>query len=109
MSSSDVILWNPGDNDLLLGSKNGMDTLKVLCVDTLKFTSNHFAEYTDFSANFPPFPPISAPTVANTVTIDTKAIAIDDTANFTVNNPVTIDVKTVFIDYDLTVADKDQV
>lgn len=49
IASSDVLPWNPADNDPFLDGNNDMDSVQVLCINTLKLTSDQLVVYNELT------------------------------------------------------------
>lgn len=80
--SSNILSWNPEDNDP--GFHNIASIVKVLRINTLKFTSNQLAEYSD---------------IPDTIAVDNDdcTVVCNDAASPVVIDLVTIEVKAVVI------------
>ena len=85
--SSDILLWNPSDDNPFLDSNNNTYTVQVLHINSLKFTSDQLAKVVELL----------------------EVVAIEDDATPTADEPTTTGVNAVTIDENDTIADTDQI
>lgn len=84
IASSDVLPRNRSDDVPFLDSNNDIDTVQVLCINTLNIISDQLEEYTELPEPEAVLVPDLSPTVNELVTIDVKAITHDE--NVTLSN-----------------------